>query len=175
MPSQNKATQVLLVLRTMDFVPKNWTIKVRFCMLNLQKMGFETHLCRGYKTSNADCQDQTQVGSCPSSDFKPYGIRNAEMKKEIYKGSVLYSSKDGISCGSKTFPNTAALQCVTSETVLMPHSVELRGKKKMQSLFTYFSFLVLGHHSKHQSKNKVCAQTGLAIDDLQDTTEQPRN
>lgn len=51
-------------------------------MLNLQKMGFKTHLylCRGYKTSNV-CQDQTQLGSCPSSDFKFCGITNVEIKK----------------------------------------------------------------------------------------------
>lgn len=84
--SQTKATQVLVVLRTADFFPRNWTIKVRFCMLNLQKVGFETHPCRGYDTSKAVCQDQTQVGSCSSSDLKFYGIRNVEMKKNKYKG-----------------------------------------------------------------------------------------
>lgn len=41
-------------------------------------------------------------------------------------------------------------------------------RKKMQCLMTYFSFLVLGHHSKQQSKNKVCVQTGLALDDPED-------
>lgn len=80
------------------------------------------------------------MGSCPSSDFKFCGIRNVEMKKKNkYKGSVLYLSEDGITCGSKTFPNTAALKCVTAESVLMSHSVELREKNAVSHDIFQFS------------------------------------
>lgn len=113
-------------------------------------------ISRGYKTSNAVCQDQ--VGSCPSSDFKFCDITNAEIKINIRGQYCIY-----LSMGSPVVPKPFQTQqhsSVTSKPALMPHSVELR--EKTQCLMTYFSFLVyssfLEHHSKHQRTRYVSKQ-----------------
>lgn len=76
--------------------------------------GVRKHISTGDKTSDAVCQDQTQMGYCPSSDFKFYSIRNIRNKRTNYKGYYYYY-EDGISFDSVIFLNTATLQCVTSD------------------------------------------------------------